>query len=134
MRFADWEARLADVLATYQAAGFAWGARDCFRLPQDVARAVTGRAIWPEVRPYHSARGALQRLARHGFRGVGDAFADVLEEIPPAFAQRGDVGVVIEDGAEAGVVVLGADLAGMAPDTGLTILPRARLARAFRIA
>lgn len=133
MRLCDWETRLAAVLDTYQQAGFAWGVRDCFRLPQDVVRAVTGRDIWPEVRPYHSARGALQRLARHGFRGVGDAFADVLEEMPAAWALRGDVGVVIEDGVEAGVVVLGAELAGMAPDHGLTILPRARLARAFRV-
>lgn len=134
MRRYDWEASLAAVLETYQASGFAWGVRDCFRLPLDVAQAVAGLSLWPEVRPYHSARGALQRLARHGFRGVGDALAAVLEEVPPAWALRGDVGVVIEDGAEAGVVVLGAELAGMAPDHGLTILPRARLARAFRVA
>lgn len=84
------------------------------------------------MRPYRTARGAAIRLARHGFRGVGGALAAVLEEVPPALARRGDVGVVLEQGAEAGVVVLGTELAGMAP-AGMTIVPRERLVRAFRV-
>ncbi|MCL8385576.1 DUF6950 family protein [Xanthobacter aminoxidans] len=133
MRLPGWEQRLADLIAAYQGGGFIWGVRDCFRLPQDVARAVAGLAIWPDVRPYRTARGAAIRLARHGFSGVGDALAAVLPEVPPAHARRGDLGMVLEAGAQAGVVVLGAEIAGMAPDGGLTILPRARLVRAFAV-
>lgn len=132
-RLADWEQRLADLIAAYQGGGFVWGVRDCFRLPQDVARAVAGLSIWSDVRPYRTARGAAIRLARHGFAGVGDALAAALPEAPPAAARRGDVGIVLKDGAQAGVVVLGAEIAGMAPDGGLTILPRARLVRAFAV-
>ncbi|MFG1205558.1 DUF6950 family protein [Xanthobacter flavus] len=132
MRLPDWEERLADVIAAYQGGVFVWGKRDCFRLPVDVARAVAGLVLWPDVRPYRTPRGAAIRLARHGFRGVGGALAAVLEEVPPALARRGDVGVVLEHGAEAGVVVLGTELAGMAP-AGMTIVPRERLVRAFRV-
>lgn len=131
MRLPDWEARLAAVLAAYQDGVFAWGQRDCFRLQVDVAAAVAGLRLWPDLRPYRCARGAAVRLARHGFRTVGDALAAVLPEVSPALARRGDVGVV-EGRAEAGVVVLGSDLAGMAPD-GMTIVPRERLYRAFRV-
>lgn len=132
MRLPNWEARLAAVLAAYQDGVFAWGQRDCFRLPVDVAAAVAGLRLWPDLRPYRCARGAAVRLARHGFRTVGDALAAVLPEVSPALARRGDVGVVVEGMAEAGVVVLGADLAGMAPE-GMTIVPRERLTRAFRV-
>lgn len=132
MRLPDWEDRLAAVIAAYQGGVFMWGARDCFRLPMDVVRAVSGQVLWPDVRPYRCARGAAARLARHGFREVGEALAAVLPEVPPAQARRGDVGVAIEGGRDAGVVVLGAEIAGMAP-AGMTIAPRDRLARAFRV-
>lgn len=132
MRLPDWEERLAVVIAAYQGGVFVWGERDCFRLPVDVARAVSGLVLWSDVRPYRCARGAAVRLARHGFREVGEALAAVLPEVPPAQARRGDVGVAIEGGRDAGVVVLGAEIAGMAP-AGLTIVPRERLARAFRV-
>lgn len=133
MRFADWEERLAEVIAAYQGGVFIWGVRDCFRLPLAVVEAVTGDRLWAGVRPYRSARGAALRLARHGFREVGDALAAVLPECAASFAGRGDVGVISEDGREAGVAVLGHELAGVAPGAGLTILPRARLVRAFRV-
>lgn len=132
MRLPDWEERLAAVIAAYQGGVFVWGERDCFRLPVDVAAAVAGLRLWPDLRPYRCARGAAVRLARHGFRTVGDALAAVLPEVPPALARRGDVGVVTEGGADAGVVVLGSDLAGMAL-SGMTIVPRDRLVRAFRV-
>lgn len=132
MRLPDWEARLAAIIAAYQVGAFAWGQRDCFRLPVDVTAAVAGLHLWPDLRPYRSSRGAAVRLARHGFRTVGDALAAVLPEVPPALAGRGDVGTVTENGAEAGVVVLGAAVAGMAP-MGLTIIPRDRLFRAFKV-
>ena len=133
MRLPDWEQRLAAVIAAYQAGGFVWGSRDCFRLTVDVARAVAGLSLWPDLRPYRCARGAAVRLARYRFAGVGDALAAVLPEVPPALARAGDVGVVIEGNAEAGVVVLGAEIVGMAPGRGLTVLPLVRLHRAFRV-
>lgn len=132
MRLPDWEDRLSDVIAAYQGGVFVWGQRDCFRLPVDVARAVAGFVLWPDVRPYRCARGAAVRLARHGFRGVGDALAAVLPEVPPALARRGDVGVALDSGAEVGVVVLGGEILGMAL-AGVAIAPRDRLVRAFRV-
>ena len=132
MRRADWETGLAAVICTHQEAAFAWGVRDCFTLVREAVWRQTGICIWPEVR-YASAAQAAARLRRHGFRRLGDALADVLPEIAPAAAGRGDVGVVLEAGADAGVIVLGPELAGIAPEAGLTILPRGRLVRAFKV-
>lgn len=131
MRHPDWEQHLADVIAAHHGGVFVWGERDCFTFVREVVARLTARCIWPEIR-YVSSRQAAAHLHRHGFRTVGDALADVLPEVSPALARRGDVGVVIEGDVEAGVVVLGSELAGMAP-IGLTILPRARLVRAFRV-
>ncbi|MFG1371482.1 hypothetical protein V5F32_04830 [Xanthobacter oligotrophicus] len=132
MRLPDWEQRLADVVAAHQGGVFVWGSRDCFTFVRETVFRLTDQCIWPEIR-YGGPRQATVRLRRHGFRTVSDALADVLPEVPPALARAGDVGVVIEGNAEAGVVVLGAEIVGMAPGRGLTVLPLVRLHRAFRV-
>ncbi len=128
----DWPERLYDVIAAYQGGIFVWGQRDCWRLTMDTVEAVSGARIYADLPAYNSATGAARLLVERGFAGIGDALAAVLPEVPPSLAQRGDVGVIDEDGGEAGVVVIGADVLGMAP-TGLTRTPRARLKRAYRV-
>lgn len=108
-----------------------WGA-DCWRLVMDTVEAVSGERLYADLPAYSSAMGAARLLKERGFDSVGDALAAVLSEVPPALAQRGDVGVVEDRGGEAGVVVIGADVLGMAP-AGLARVPRARLKRAFRV-
>ncbi|MGQ3671644.1 DUF6950 family protein [Xanthobacter sp. TB0136] len=93
---------------------------------------VSGARPYADLPGYDGAAGAARLLVERGFAGIGDALAAVLPEVPPALAQRGDVGVIDENGEEAGVVVIGADVLGMAP-AGLTRVPRARLKRAFRV-
>lgn len=132
MRLPDWEARLDVVIAAYQGGVFIWGERDCLRLPLECAEAVTGRRFVHLVPAYRSGAGAALALRRRGFSGVGDALGSHFEEIAPAFAGRGDIGIVIEDGTEAGAVVLGAHVSGIGR-TGLSILPRSRVSRAFRV-
>lgn len=134
-RVRDWPLRLEEVLERYQDGVFAWGERDCFTLPMDVAAALTGVDPWASERTYTTEIGAARKLKRLGFSDVADAFAAKLEEIPVTLAQRGDIGTVSDaSGAACGVVVLGTLVAGMSPSAGLTFLPRARLSRAFRVA
>ena len=120
------------MIAAYHGGVFACGERDCFHFPLDAAEAVTGRDIRAAAPSYRSPFWAAVELRRKAFRGVGDAFASAFPEISPSRASRGDIGVVIESGAESGVVVLGAQVIGIA-QAGLTILPRSRLSRAFRV-
>lgn len=134
-RVRDWPLRLEEAIERYQDGGFAWGERDCFTLPMDVAEALTGVDPWASERTYTTEIGAARKLRRLGFADVSDAFAAKFQEIAPSLAQRGDIGVVLDaDGAACGVIVLGAFVAGMSPIAGLTFLPRARLVRAFRVA
>lgn len=128
----DWPERLYDVIAAYQGGVFVWGQRDCWHLVMDTVEAVSGSRPYADLPAYDSAAGAARLLVEWGFAGIGDALAAVLPEVPPSLALRGDVGVIDEDGGEAGVVVIGADVLGMAP-AGLTRVPRGRLKRAYRV-
>ena len=131
-RVKHWPDRLEDIIAAYQGGVFIWGVRDCFRLTMDVAKALTGADPYADLEPYDSEMGAARRLVERGFASLGDALAAVMPEVPPALAQRGDVGVVDEAGTDAGVVVIGTDVVGMS-QRGLTRVPRSRLVRAFRV-
>lgn len=134
-RVRNWPLRLDEVIERYQAGAFTWGERDCFTLPMDVVAALTGLDPWADERTYTTEIGAARKLKRLGFADVAGAFAAKFPEIPVTLAQRGDIGTVADaDGAACGVVVLGTLVAGMSPAAGLTFLPRARLARAFRVA
>lgn len=134
-RVRDWPMRLEEVIERYQDGAFAWGVRDCFTLPMDVAAALTDVDPWADERTYKTEIGAARKLRRLGFADVADAFAAKFSEIPATLAQRGDIGAVVDaSGAACGVVVLGTLVAGMSPAAGLTFLPRARLVRAFRMA
>lgn len=132
MRLNDWEDRLTSVVAKHTDAPFQWGSSDCFALPMDMVKAMTGKDPWAKARKYKSEKGAARMLAKYSFKNVGEAFAAVLQEIPPAFAGRGDIGVIKNNGAICGVVVLGHELAGKSPE-GLLRFSRDRLSRAFRV-
>lgn len=128
-----WELRLHQTLVRYSEAPFEWGSQDCFTLCTDVVKAMLQeqRGEWRE---YTSAKDALQILKEQGFRDIGEAFASVFEEIPPAFAQRGDIGRADYPGAKfgGGVVFIGHEVVCKA-EQGLVRLPVSAVQRAFRV-
>jgi hypothetical protein len=128
----DWPERMLENLERHGALPLIWGQSDCFTLGMDNALAVTGADPWAAERDYSTEAQAARRLARHGFRDVGDAFAAVFPEIPPALAHRGDLGVVESPRGIAGVVFVGADVVGKA-EFGTQRQPRAGVLRAFRV-
>jgi hypothetical protein len=134
MRFEDWPERLAAVIARHDGLPFAYGVSDCAILPFDVIEALTGDL--PEVLrgPYTDAGSARTRMRERGCQNLGELFAKALPEVPIAFANRGDIGTADYPGAiiGGGVVIVGLDLIGKGHD-GLVRLPRAALARAFKV-
>jgi hypothetical protein len=134
MRFEDWPDRLADVIARHDALPFDYGISDCGKLLADVIEALTGELPERLRGEYHDAASARARLREQGCDNLAQLLASVLEEIHPAFAGRGDVGIADYPGAiiGGGVVVVGLDLIGKGYD-GTVRLPRAALSRAFRV-
>jgi hypothetical protein len=142
IRQAGWDAALIDALTLHQQQPFGWGVSDCIVLVADVARAMTGvdpMADWRGT--YDTAEGATATLAKLHHRTVSGLLGATFQRVAPALARRGDCGVVetLEGGRRVygAVIVLGDMLAGKSPthggETGMTILPRDRLVRCWRI-
>jgi hypothetical protein len=128
-----WEARLADVVARYQAGDFVWGAADCAHFAGDAAAAVAGEDRLADLRGlYDGPRSAARALLKLHCRDLGDVFALRFQEMPPAHARAGDIGVLRAGPVVSGCVILGAQAAG-AGERGLVRFPRSLLLRAFQV-
>lgn len=100
-RHADWEERLNDVVAKHQAMPGEWGKSDCWIMVMDAIEAVTGERILPHLQSYATEAEGYKVFRKAGFKEtVEEALAEALgEPMPPALAQRGDVGVIERDGS-----------------------------------
>lgn len=142
-RLKGWEVALAATIEHHAQTPFAWGQSDCLTMVADVATTLTGTDPMDQFRGrYSSGAGAARVLKAAGFASITEALSAQFEEAPPAMARRGDCGVVetVVRGKTvlAAVVVTGAEVVGKSPPgkaggTGLTILSRDRLVRAFRV-
>jgi cell wall-associated NlpC family hydrolase len=137
-----WEERLIEVVADHSRRPFSWGGKgggsDCHMMAMDAVAAITGTDPYADERGRYATRiGALRRFTSRGFRWLGDAYAAVLQEVPPALAQRGDIGLVlVDDGkggtVEAAVVILPPHAHGKS-ETGAIRVPVHHVTRAFRV-
>jgi len=142
-RVKGWEVALARVIEHHAQTPFAWGQCDCLTMIGDAVVAVTGADPMAVYRGrYTSGGGAARVLKKAGFDDVGAALASQFEEVAPAMARRGDAGIVETTvrgkSVPAAVVIIGAEVAGKsspgkAGGTGLSIVSRDRLVRAFRV-
>lgn len=131
-RAPGWEERLLAVAEDWRNRPFAWGRADCLCFARAAVEAVQGGPVdWPSP-SYRNAREASRALRQAGAAVLSEAFAARYDELPVAMAQRGDLGVVIEDGRECAVVNYGPQWLGMA-ETGLSRVPGHRVTRAFRV-
>lgn len=97
-RLPDWSSRLQRLILARRRAPFVWGANDCFLFAADCAEACTGHDPAAELRyAYATEREALRKMQE-----VGDlitlAATRFGPEVPPALAQRGDVGLTVQAG------------------------------------
>jgi len=132
MRVEDWFERLAEVIEQHDAQPFSYGVSDCATLPFDAIYAMTGSLPERFRGDYHDAASARSRMREKGAGNLAELFAAELEEIHPAFAGRGDVGIADYPGAiiGGGVICVGLELVGKGYD-GIVRLPRSALSRAF---
>ena len=91
MRIEGWEAALAEF--TSNPPPFAWGQADCALWCADWVALATGQDFAGDWRGEYSSEAELGvLLAARGLTSHGDIPGSVgLEEINPAFAQRGDI-------------------------------------------
>lgn len=124
-------AALVALLDARMRAPLAWGRNDHVVLAADAARACAGvrlrRAFGCR---WTTADAAARAIARRG--GLAAVLDAHLTPVPPAMAQRGDLGLVRIDGAEVLAIVEGHLLATPGAH-GLARLPRAALAAAWSL-
>ena len=134
MRREDWFERLAEVLEWHEAQPFAYGISDCAILLRDAIEAMTDEIPDRFRLNYEDAAEARTALRASGHGNLAELIAAELEEIHPAFAGRGDVGIADYPGAiiGGGVVCVGLELIGKG-QTGTVRLPRSALSRAFKV-
>lgn len=133
-RLADWRARLTVYVSDCATKPYSLGSHDCALFAAGAVAAVTGTdpaAAWRGR--YSTKAGGLRVLAKAGHADHIEATAALLEEIPPAFAAAGDIAVIMDE--DAGSMALGVvqgELVYVLRETGLGLLPRAAMRRAFR--
>ena len=135
MRRHDWQARLDAVLRDAETRPFAWGRQDCALFACDCIAAMCDEDPAARFRGrYRSgsgAYGAIRRLG--GARDLAGLATKVLgASIAPAFARRGDLAEVETETGPALGVVLGREIALVAPE-GLVRVAAARARRAWRV-
>lgn len=130
-RLQDWPLRLEALVAERLAAPFEWGVRDCCLWAADVVLAVTGHDPAADLRgAYTDTAGALAAIKR--LRGLQVACAQRLgPECPPALAQVGDVGLVVEGDMPAAVAYTGGGWMGQGPG-GIVPVADAAVVMAWR--
>lgn len=135
-RLDDWRARLAAEMDRQRREAFAWGEHDCvIGFGAEIVRAITGRDLAAGYRDkYRTPAQAAQIIKDSGAETLGDFVAGFLPEIPPAFAQVGDLGVVEADGP-IGEAICMFDASGLIvlTEAGHGRRPREDAIRAFRV-
>lgn len=130
LRLPDWQMRLAALVDGRAGQPFEWGARDCCLWAADAVLAVTGHD------PAAPLRGAYASALQAGrvLRGTSiEALAEKAlgDEILPALAQAGDVGLVVGEEGPA-LVVQGGDAWLAQAAVGLAVVRPDAVTRAWR--
>lgn len=134
MRHPEWEKRLVAVTEAHMNTPLVWGKSDCLLTVADAVEAATGDDPAKDIRgKYKGKTGAYRLIKSRGFDSLIAILADRFEEIPASLAQRGDVGIFVNENGdqtagyfcEYGFAVKGED--------GLRFLPRTMAERAFKV-
>ncbi len=131
-RLPDWEARLSLLVQERLGAPFAWGGNDCVLFAADCVAAMTGIDPAAQLRgQWASQSEAVRMIARAG--GLAEAVRALgLVEVPPLFAQRGDLVLHRREGADALAICAGSALAAPSA-TGLLFFGLEQGVTAWRI-
>ncbi|TMV07331.1 hypothetical protein FGK64_21960 [Arenibacterium halophilum] len=129
----DWRPRLAAYVAQVSSRPFRPGRHDCALFAAGAVQAMTGADPAAAMRgTYRSLEDGKALLKAQGTPSLGALLEANLTEVPPAYAQAGDLALLREGDAEAMGVVQGERVYCLTP-TGLALVERARMLRAFRL-
>lgn len=130
-RIENWEIALFKAISEADAVPFSWQDGGCIALAIDCVQAITGEM--PLEKPsLTDVLDAKRWLRDNGFADLGDAIASYLDEIPVAFAGRGDIGIVDRDGFQTAAVCAGIHWVARS-EAGLVRVSRGEIKRAFRV-
>jgi hypothetical protein len=92
-RLPDWSARLNDYLTDCRREGIAldWEYNNCMTFGLGGVEAITGVNLYPEGLDFSSPEGAYKALQKLGHKDLVQALLAHFDEIPTAYAQRGDL-------------------------------------------
>lgn len=128
----DWAESLTEYLVGVSRTEFRPGRMDCALFTAGAVQAITGQDFARGYRGYKTLAAGRKKLSEEGFETHIDYAASLLEEIPPALAQPGDVAVVDTEEGPALGVFQGEYVYAMS-HTGLGLIPRLKTTRAFKV-
>ena len=104
-RLPDWRSRLTVHLDTVARDAFSYGSHDCALFAAGCVQAMTGVDLAARYRGlYRTLKGGLKLLDKDGFDSHLAVVRAHFAEVPPAFAQVGDIMVL---GSDDGIDALG---------------------------
>lgn len=107
-RLPDWRSRLTQHLDAVSRHAFDYGSHDCALFAAGCVEVMTGVDLAERYRGlYATLKGGLKLLAKDGFDSHLAVVRAHFAEVPPAFAQVGDIMVLHEEG---GIDALGIDV------------------------
>ncbi len=130
-RVKDWEKRLKLAIEKHMKLPSQYGISDCYLIADDAVFAVTGERMFPDV-SYTTEQGAAKQLLQKGFVTVEDAFASKFSSVPPSLAQRGDIGVIDDNGQICGGVFTSIGFA-VRDEKKVMFVPASRVKTAFKV-
>ena len=132
-RVENWQQALSAVIRACWNAPFAWGEHDCVMFAADCVQAITGSDPAAEYRgKYETEVGAAKLMKRSG--GLREmATAALGDEISPALATLGDVGLHEVDEAPALAICAGTHWLAAGPN-GLVALQHDSIVTSWRCA
>lgn len=134
MRLSDWRTRLAAHIAAHARVPFRPGHHDCALFASGGREALTGVDVLAPVRGcYSTIEEGFELAVQHGYASPFDAVVDGLEEIPPAYAQVGDLALVDGDVGLPAMGIVQGELVCVLHPRGLAMLPLTDVRRAWRI-
>lgn len=128
-RLVDWEARLGAYIEAVAGLDHAYGQHDCGLFCAGAVEAMTG--VDPAVQfrgGYDDAKSAAKVLRDKGAGTLAKTVAGMFDEVPPAFAHRGDI---VWNGEAIGICI--GSVALFVSDGGLTRIDRGQWKAAYRV-
>lgn len=133
-RLENWRSELFNYVAEHKDQEFKYGKFDCCLFGAGAISAQTGVDIAEKYRgKYRSLKGGFKLLRKDGYKSYSDFISKHLNEIESAaFAQVGDIGIVVTDDGEAICIIMGAFAIGVS-ENGLVQFQLNHINRVFRI-